>query len=190
MGKTARLLLMLSGVFVAAICGFLLAVPFFGFGWHVLHADYISWAGWKIPVPKDYFVRQDEKGSAIWKLSFGTPYSTHRSVMSAFFSLKSGDKAFVGTSDTAQCLQAVSETATENGYQFKAKHIVSVGTKTASCFEFGRSGKQPRSLVRCATENGNIFPFFEGDAKYVPELFTTLRGMSQESVTANRDVKQ
>jgi hypothetical protein len=120
-----------------------------------------------------------------WDTLFDAPFS-HVS----FFSLKSGDKAFVGTSDTAQCLQAVSETATENGYQFKAKHIVSVGTKTASCFEFGRSGKQPRSLVRCATENGNIFPFFEGDAKYVPELFTTPRGMSQESVTANRDVKQ
>jgi hypothetical protein len=170
MRKAARLLVMLAGVFIAAICGFLLIVPFFGFGWHAFHADYISYAGWKIPVPKSYYVRQGENGPAIWKLSFGAPFFDAPFSHVSFFSTK----PFAGTSDTERFFQAVSETATEGGYQFKAKRMVSIGTKTASCFEFTRSGKQPRSLMRCATENDNIFPFFEGDARYIPELFSTL----------------
>jgi hypothetical protein len=178
---------MLAGIFIAAICGVLLVVPFFGFGWHVFHATYISYAGWKIPVPKGYYVRQGEKGPAIWKLSFGAPFFDAPFSHVSFFSAK---KPFAGTSDTERFFQAVSETATEDGYQFKAQRIVSIGTKTASCFEFARSGKQPRSLMRCATENDNIFSFFEGDARYIPELFSTLSGMSQETATENGGVKQ
>ena len=183
MRMTARLLLILTGVFITTICGFFLVVPFFGFAWHVLHADSVSCAGWKIPVPKDYYVRQGEKGPAIWKLSLGVPLFDAPFSHVSFFSLKPDAKAFVGTSDTARFLQALSEISTKDGYELKAKHTVPIGTKTASCFEFARTGKQPRSLVRCAMENGNIFPFFEGDAKYIPELFSTLKGMSQESAT-------
>jgi len=187
MRKAARLLLMLAGVFIATICGFLLVVPFFGVGWHAFHADYISYAGWKIPVPRDYYVRQEKEGAAIWKLSFGAPlFDVPFSHVSFFY----GAKPFVGTSDAERFFQGISGVATEGGYQFKGKRIVSIGTKTASCFEFSRSGKQPRSLMSCATENDNIFPFFEGDARYIPEFLSTLSGMSQESATENGDVKQ
>lgn len=182
MQKATRCFLMLAGVSI----GCLLAVPFFGFGWHVFHKDYISYGGWKIPVPKSYYVRLGERGPAIWKLSLGLPFFDAPFSHVSFFS----SKPFVGTSDAERFFQAVSETASEDGYRFKAKHIVSIGTKTAFCYEFARSEKQPRSLMRCATENDNIFPFFEGDARYIPELFSILSGMSQEPVTENGGVKQ
>jgi len=53
MARTVRFLLMLLTIFVAVMCLFLLVVPFLGFGWHVLHRDYISDADWKIPISKE-----------------------------------------------------------------------------------------------------------------------------------------
>ena len=35
----------------------LLIIPLFGWGWHLLHADFIFLDGWKVPVPKGFYVR-------------------------------------------------------------------------------------------------------------------------------------
>lgn len=178
MAKTFRFLLMLLTIFVAVMCLFFLVVPFLGFGWHMLHRNYISDAGWKIPIPKHYYVRQQERGPTVWKPSFGAPLFDVPFSHISFFSRKPGAEIFMGTGDSARFEQAISETATQNGYQLKSKHIVPIGNKNATCLEFERVGKQPKSLVRCAAEDANVYPFFEGDVRYIPELFAMLKGMS------------
>jgi len=190
MAKVGRIFVMLLVTFVVTICAYLLVVPLLGYGWHVLHGTYISYAGWKITVPRDYYVIQQRRGPAIWKLSFGAPLFDVPFSHVSFYSLPPGTAAFMGTGDPARYDKAVTQTAKERGYQLKSKHFVTIGNKAAACLEFARNGKQPRSLVRCAAEDANIYPFFEGDSRYIPDLFDALKRMSQEPSVENREGKK
>jgi hypothetical protein len=190
MARAGRFFVMLLVTIVATVCLYLLIVPLLGYGWHVLHGNYVSYAGWKIAVPRDYYVIQQRRGPAIWKLSFGAPLFDVPFSHVSFYSLPPGTAAFMGTRDSARYEKAVTQTATESGYQLKSKHTVTIGNKAAACLEFARSGKQPRSLVRCAAEDANIYPFFEGDSRYIPDLFDALKRMSQEPSTENREGKK
>ncbi|MDR3562658.1 MAG: hypothetical protein P4N59_14650 [Negativicutes bacterium] len=185
MTRTVRVSLKLLGIFIATICVFLLVVPFLGYGWHLFHRNYISYAGWKIPVPKDYLVMAGTKSPSIMKLSLGEPYFGAPYSHVSFFGHKPGGGEFKGSRDSVLFEESMSESAAKEGFRPKSKHIVAVGDKVASCLEFERNGKQPRSLVYCAVENAHIFPHFEGDAQYIPEFFSILNGMSQESVNEN-----
>ena len=120
------------------------------------------------------------------KLSLGVPFLD---VPYSLISFSSG-RSFKASRDLAPFEDAMSETAAKEGFQLKSKHIVAFGDKVASCLEFERSGRQPRSLVQCAAEGTNIYSFFEGDARYISELFVILKGMSQESSKQSVDWKK
>jgi len=185
MAKAGRFVVMVVATIVATFCVCLLVVPLLGYGWHVLHGNYISCAGWKIAVPRGYYVIQQRRGPAIWKLSFGAPLFDVPFSHVSFYSLPPGSKSFMGTGDAARYEKVVTQTAKESGYQFKAKYTLTIGNKPAACLEYARSKKQPKSLVRCAAEDANIYPFFEGDPRYIPDLFDVLKRMSQEVSTEN-----
>jgi hypothetical protein len=134
-------------------------------------------------VLKDYYVREQGNGPAIWKLSLGAPFFDVPFSHVSFFSRKPGADALIGSSGLARFRQALSGIATEEGYQLKSKHLVPIGDKVASRVEFARTEKQPRSLMRCAVQGANICPFFEGDARYIPRVFlyteSTVAGIMQ-----------
>lgn len=59
-----KLALKCVAIFVGGYAFFLLFVPELGFGWHLLHGNFISYHGWRIAVPKSYYVTNELHGPA------------------------------------------------------------------------------------------------------------------------------
>jgi hypothetical protein len=71
--RPARLLII---ALTSAIVGYLVllvAVPFLGFGWHMFHEPFLISNGYRIPVPKGFYVNGSALQPTMWKHSFGIP---------------------------------------------------------------------------------------------------------------------
>src|SRR5712692_8769137 len=176
----AKLALRLLIAALAAIGVCFLVVPLLGFGWQVLHGNSISYAGWRIPLPKGYYMTQERKGPAIWRLSLGAPAFDVPYGHFSFYSLGSPKPLFSAARDYRLFEETMVKEAVESGHHLESRQTLSIGDKSAYCLEFIRETKQPRSLARCAVENSNFYVFYEGDPRYLPGLRSLLQGMSPE----------
>jgi hypothetical protein len=152
-------------------------------GWHLLHGNSISYAGWKIPVPRGYYARQNRGVPFIWTLSLGAPVFRSQYGRLSFYSWQGPAHPFSRDKDYPGFEESVSQAAAESGHQLKSRRTISLGDKSVYCLEFARETRQPRSLVRCAVEKSIIYPFYEGDPRYLPDMFTIFQGMSPERFT-------
>jgi hypothetical protein len=173
-------MLRLLGVFIGVLLIVLFIVPLLGPAWHLLHGDFISYGGWRIPVPKGFYVRKSQKGPTMWKQSLGIPFFDASYGHISLYSLSPAQQPFAYDRDYSLFEKGVIQEGSQSGYNLESKRTISVGKNSGYCLEFARSGVEPRSLVRCAVENSVIVLFYEGDSKYVPDVFTTLQGMSVE----------
>ena len=62
--KIANRIFQYLGVFVGVLLIFLLVVPLLGPCWHLVHGDFIFLDGWKVPVPKGFYVTKDQENRA------------------------------------------------------------------------------------------------------------------------------
>ncbi len=58
---------------------------------------------------------------------------------------------------------------------------LSVDGISVYCLEFAKSTGEPNAVARCAIEGSTLFPWYEGDKKYLPDFYAMLRGMSLEA---------
>jgi len=178
--KPIGLMLRLLGVFIGFLLIALLIVPLLGPGWHLLHGDFISYEGWRIPVPKRFYVRMSQMGPTMWKHTLGTPLFN---VPYGHISLyrRPDQQPFAYDRDYSRFENGVIQEAGQSGYRLESKRTISVGENSGYCLEFTRLLGEPRSLVRCVVENSVVVLFYEGDIQYISEVFSTLQGMSLES---------
>jgi hypothetical protein len=174
-----RFVLKLVAIFIGVYAFLLLFVPLLGFGWHLLHGNYISHNGWRIPIPEGYYVTNEPHGPAIWKLTLGAPRFEVPFAHVSFYTRQT--HPFKASVDYAPFEESMTRNAADSGHHFKERRVIPVGNGSAYCVEFSREKKQPRSLVRCAVEDSNMYIFFEGDSRYLPDLTNTLREMSLEA---------
>ncbi len=175
-----KLLVKCAALSVSAIL--LLFVPLLGFGWHLLHGNSISHHGWRITVPKSYYVTNEPHGPAIWKLTLGAPRFEVPFAHVSFYT--SGNRPFKAATDYSRFEDSQIRNALESGYHFKQRTMLPIGNRSAwsaYCVELDREKKQPRSVVRCAVEESNMYILFEGDARYIPDLITILKEMYIET---------
>jgi hypothetical protein len=174
-----KLFLRLLAVFFGVVLMFLLVIPLLGPWWHLLHGDAISFGGWRVPVPKGFYVRQSPEGPTMWKEGFGAPFFN---ASYGHISLFHRPLPFLYERDYARFKQAVIQDGVEKGYELKAERTAQVGKNSGYCLEFTRSPKSG-SLLRCAVENSGFAIFYEGDPRYIPEVLFALQGMSETSET-------
>ena len=184
--KTAKRVFQYLGVGVGAYLFVLLVIPILGLGWHFLHGDFISYGGWRIPVPRGFYVGKSQMGPTMWKHTLGTPLFNVPYGHISLYSPSPAQKPFVYDRDYSRFEKGVIQEASRSGYQLKTRHTVLVGKDSAYCLEFIRPSGEPRSLLRCAVENSVVILFYEGDPRYIPDVFATLQGMSLESAKAGR----
>jgi len=174
--KRARMIFVLMGAFI--LCGIiaLLIVPLFGPCWHLLHGDTTSYAGWKIPVPKGFYVRKSPNGATMWRLSLGVPLLPvpygHVSIF------EHQGESFLFSPHYRGFSDSVSQDAATGGYAIQERAVSTAGS-TAYCLELDRRAGQPTSMARCAIEGTGIAVFYEGDKKYLSDFFSVLRNMSK-----------
>jgi hypothetical protein len=178
--KTARRVFQCVGVGIGAYLIVLLVIPLLGPGWHLLHGDFISYGGWRIPVPKGFYVGKSQMGPTMWKHTLGIPLFNvpygHISLYS-----RPDQQPFAYDRDYSRFEKGVTQEASQSGYQLKSKRMISVGKNSGHCLEFTRLSGEPRSLVRCVVENSVVVLFYEGDPRYISDVFAALQGMSLES---------
>ncbi len=179
--KVAKRVFQYTGVGVGAFLIVLLVIPLLGPVWHALHGDSIYLDGWKIPVPKGFYVSKDQKDRAMWRLTLGIPLFNGPYGHISFYHLRPTPQPFVFDRDYPQFRKAAIQEASHSGYRLNSEHTVSVERVSGYCLDFMRPVGRSRSLIRCAVENSPFFVFYEGDPRYVPDVFTTLQGMSLES---------
>jgi hypothetical protein len=111
-------------------------------------------------------------------LSLGIPHFDAPFAHVSFYS--SGTHPFKAATDYQRFEGIHIRNSLESGYHFKQRSVLPIGNRSAYCVELDREKNQPRSLVRCAVEDSTLYIFFEGDARYIPELARTLREMFME----------
>jgi hypothetical protein len=186
--RRAKLALQILGAFIAAILIPLLVVPLLGPGWHLLHGDFISYAGWSIPVPKGFSEKNSQAGLDMWKLTLGIPIFDaaygHISIYGTS-SLSPTRQPFNYERDYSRVETVVTQEAHQSGYRFESKRTTAVGKTGGYCLEYTRSVSikhevRGRSLLRCVIEDSVVAVYYEGDPRYVSDVFAMLQGMSFE----------
>jgi|ERR1700687_1731212 len=177
----SKLILRLLAVFFGVILMVLLVIPVLGPCWHLLYGDAISYGGWKVPVPKGFYVRKSPEGPTMWKESFGIPFFN---APYGHISLFRPQQPFSFDRDYARFKKGVTQDAVEKGYELKKEWTAQVGKNSGYCLELSRS-PEPRSLLRCAVENGVVL-FYEGDPRYIPEVLSALQGMSEKTANTSK----
>jgi hypothetical protein len=175
---TLKLMLRLLAVFLGVILIILLVIPLLGPCWHLLYGDAISYGGWKVPVPKGFYVWKSQEGPTMWKESFGIPFFNAPYGHISLFHRPQPPFSF--DRDYAGFKQRLTQDAIEKGYELKAERTAQVGKNSGYCLEFTRS-PEPRSLLRCAVENSGVVLFYEGDSRYIPDALSALQGMSENT---------
>ena len=181
--KSVRLLLQLLGIVVGVLLISVLSVPLLGPGWHLLHGDFISYAGWRIPVPKGFYVRKSQMGPTMWNPALGIPFFDAPYGHVSLYS-RPDQQPFAHDRDYSRFEIGVSRAAGQSGYRLESKRTISVGKNSGYCLEFTRlSGEscEPRSLMRCAVDNSVLKLFYEGDPRYISDVLVALQGMSAEN---------
>lgn len=174
----------LGSQFVAVAVGvtfiILVAIPLLGPCWHLFHGDSISFDGWRVPVPRGFYVKRVKTKPVMWNMSFGTPYfnvpyghiSLFRAPSEQVFSLETGTYG--------RFKDSLIQQATQGSYQLTSERTLSIAGRPVYCLEFARPAPQPKSLIRCAIDRSDLAIFYEGDSKYAPDAYATIQGMQNE----------
>ena len=170
---------------LVACAFYLLTVPLYGWCWHLLHGNFISYENWEVPVPKGYFVRNLEDGPTqkpqygptMWKLTLGAPILKVPSAHFSFYN-RSPLQPFSFERDYSRFKAGLIRSDTDYGFQLKSEGMATVGNNVGHCLEFVRAKDASELLVHCAIENNVVLVFYDGDARYTQDFFTMLREMT------------
>ncbi|PYU54090.1 MAG: hypothetical protein DMG55_32650 [Acidobacteria bacterium] len=130
-GKPLSLMLQLLGVLIGVLLIALLIVPLVGPGWHLLHGDFIVYEGWRVPVPKGFYVGKSQMGPTMWKHTLGIP------LFNSLYS-RPDQQPFAYDRDYSRFENGVTQEAGQSGYQLEPKRTISVGKNSGYCLEFTR----------------------------------------------------
>jgi hypothetical protein len=173
--KLTTLAIRFLGACVGTALLVLVAVPLMAPCWHLLYGDAISFEDLRVPVPEGFYVRTSEAGPVMWKQSFGIPFFN---APYGHISLFRRPEQFSFDRDYSRFTNELAQDASERGYMLTSERTVSTGKKPAYCLEFRRLSRASGSLVRCAVESSTLVIFYEGDSRYVQNVFATLRNIN------------
>lgn len=156
------------------ILGLLLASQW-GYVWHFLYGDEVSFAGWNIPVPKDFYV--DERGETLilWKTALGTPvFSDSYGLITLFVFNRPIDHEA-----DFEKFQAIQTTfARESGIFGETNRKDFALIPPRYCVEFLDVLKE-NALSRCIVDGTPLTVWFSGNTDYLPAFYSTVRGLSR-----------
>jgi hypothetical protein len=133
--KPMQLLLLFTIALIGA-CGLaLLAVPFIGFGWHLFHGSFIASSGYRLPVPRDFYVSGDVQQPTMWKHGVGVPLFNRPFGMIGVRPRISGARFEFGN-DLQNSSERMIAAARQEGLALRSVRTLSAGTGNAFCFEF------------------------------------------------------
>ena len=164
---------LLAGVLAVALIWFT-AGPVLGLGWHLLHHNYVVYRGFTIPIPSRSYVTHTSIGLCIWTLSPGAPFFNRPYGSTA---ISKSIRPFSKDKDYSGFAEAMEQAAGRSGHKLIASRTIPLGDRSAFCLEFARGPKQPRSLMRCAIDGSDIFVSYEGDSRYLSDVFDILRSI-------------
>src|SRR6266849_8191945 len=113
--KIKRRILYLLAVAIGAWTLMLFSIPLLGPIWHFFNGDSVDYVGWRLPVPKGFYVRTLESGPTMWRPTVGIPFLNVAYGHISVFRLPSDQEPFVHTRDLQRFSEAISEEAQRAG---------------------------------------------------------------------------
>ncbi len=175
--KLRRCLLGIPLGFLIA-CIIFLMVPLLGPSWHLIHGNLITYQGWRIPVPRGFYVTQKPDHCTMWKHTLGAPFKRTASTSIGILTNPSG-KLFKFEGNLEESAERMIAAGQMDGYIFHSERTVSTGSSTAYCFEFYNQQAPSEFTARCAIENTAILFIYLGDDKSKEDLYSALEGLSR-----------
>jgi len=139
--------------------------------WHATHGNSLALGGWRVPIPTSYWRFGNHQ--LFYVFSYGAP--TFRKDEYGSISAQIHQ---VSVDVTEQRIAAaVMREAAIEGYILEGRKTVhSAATKTY-CFQFIDTSNPTRVAVRCVTSSGELFVFFEGNRKFVGDIYNVVSGL-------------
>ncbi|MGB7282225.1 MAG: hypothetical protein WBE13_08200 [Candidatus Acidiferrum sp.] len=177
LSKSYTVLFFALVMFLVGYALLLLAVPLMGFGWHLLHGSLIVYDGWRIPVPKGFYVSGSPEKPTMWRHSLGVPLLKEPFGMIDVSPLPSG-AVFRFGSDLEESSRRMIWVAQQEGLVLRSNRMVPTSAGNAFCFEFSKSNGQSDITVRCAIDGTPLLVIYGGDKRFLNEFYSTVRGLS------------
>jgi hypothetical protein len=154
------------------------SVTHLGLLWHLWHGNVVTFARWRVPVPKNYY----RFGNTFFAHSFGSPlietrpYSTiHIAVLSAGPELSASGKP----PSYERLKGGVVTVANEDGYKLEEERTVQSVAGATYCFQFAAKPSARDALVRCITGSGDLLVSFKGSRQYIPDIYQVVEGLER-----------
>jgi len=181
--KAARLVLFLITAFTGGYLLLLLAVPFLGFGWHLLHRSVIASNGCLIPVPSEFYVNGGAEQPTMWKHAFGIPLFKGPFGMIGIRPRSSGTN-FNFANDFEGSSARMIAVARHEGLALRSQRTLSAATGKAFCFEFSKPMEKSDITVRCAIDDTPLLVIYGGDERFSPDFYAAVQGISRDGLKA------
>ena len=153
----------------------LFAFSQWGYVWHFLYGDEVSFTGWKIPIPKNFYVWNRKKGLAFWKTDFGVPIFSDSY---GLISLGMANKPIDYETDFDKFVAIQITLAREDGIFGEVNRKEFPQTPPRYCVEF-LDGLNENALSRCIVDGTRLTVWYSGNAAYLPAFYSTVRGLSR-----------
>jgi hypothetical protein len=165
----------------ALLSGFIIilaAVPFLGFGWHLIHGSFLFSNGFLIPVPNKFYVVGDVRQPTMWTHTFGTPLFKGRFGMIGIVPRLAGDK-FTMENDFEISSARIIAMAQDEGLILRSRRTLSTATNVAFCFEFSEPVGRYGITIRCVIDDTPIMMIYGGDERFLSDFYSTVQGTAR-----------
>ena len=152
-----------------------LSVPLLGYGWHVIHGNFIDYQEWQIPVPKGFFVNGMPEHLSMSRYTLGVPVLNRPFGFIGIVINPSG-KPFKFEGDIEDSSRKMIAVGLSDGYTFYSKRTLLTKLNTAYCFEFYKEQTPSSVLVRCAIDGSTLLFTFLGDKRFSADFYTVVAG--------------
>ena len=153
-----------------------LSVPLLGYGWHVIHGNFVDYGAWRMPVPRGFFVSVRPDHLSMSKYTLGVPLLNRPFGFISLIINPSG-KPFKFAGDIENSSRKMIAVGQRDGYAFSSSRTLLTNLNTAYCFEFYKEQTPSNVIARCAIDGSTLlFSFLGGQEVYSPVLFSRRRG--------------
>ena len=164
-----------AAIIATTLLLFMLIASQWRYAWHLFNVDEVSFAGWTVPVPKQFYVSNREEGLTLWKTDLGTPlFSESHGLISLF----TGKRLLDYENDFEKLVALNITLARADGVLGEVNRKEFPLTPPRYCVEI-LDGLKETAVSRCIVDGTSLMVWYSGNAAHLPAFYSTVRGITR-----------
>jgi hypothetical protein len=145
--------------------------------WHATHGNSLALGGWSVPIPTSYWRFGNHQVFFVY--SYGAPIFRKEE----YGSISAQIHQVSGVVTEQRITAAVMREAAVEGYVLEGRKTVQSAATTTYCFQFIDRSHPAAVVVRCVASSGELYVFFEGNRRFVGDVYEVVNGLRRLQVT-------